>query len=275
MRRWGWLIPVLFATALGCKPEPPPVQEAKRIEEPAKDAEFKVPVKPLDSEPAAVQLLREVLDSHTGKDPSKLKAFQACSFTRKGIIEAAATRTPSTWQMDLQVPDNFRLRFELELGPGTKQKGQFLKNPGGGWVTAGEAKAESRPMDAEDLRDLTVHFHEIGLLLLFPLADAKTVCQRAADEGDWLGLHVWTPQLEYALLGIDKKTKLISRIVYSGREYRMSIAKEILIREYREFNGVKLGSKLYIKAGGRGIAEWTSLEVETGKSLDPKIFEKP
>jgi hypothetical protein len=274
--------------AVGCDPEPPPVVEAKRVDEPmAQVVELKPPPRPPQTEAAAAELLKDALTAHTGGQPERLEKLKACAYVRTGKSETPGGRTDATWKFHLQWPDRFRMSAEAQLGGGVTHAHTFALSPAGAWrasVLTGsgqvpQEKREKVTLDAEASRTLTSQFHEDCLVFLFPLADPKTVAARAPDESlngqELIGLHVWTPALDYALLGFDKKTKLLTRVVYSGREALTNVTKEVVATEHQEFDGVKLASKLYVKANGRTLADWYKLTVTTGQPIDPKVFENP
>lgn len=288
MRRRRTAVLVLAAVglaAVGCDNDPPPAVAAKRLDDPARPIELKPPAKPAASEPAAAQLLAEAVAAHTGGKPERLDPLKACSYTRTGVIDAPGGRVPATWKMDLHWPDRFRLRTENQTQAGgvtVTQLTTFATSPAGAWqafalVQSGQAAHEKREkanLPADAAPTLTAQFHEDALLLLFPLADPKTVAARAPDDADLLGLHVWTPALDYALLGFDKKTKLLVRVVYTGREALTTVTKELALADHQEVGGVKLPAKVSVKANGLSKADWTKLALTAGP-IDPKAFETP
>lgn len=280
----------LVLAVVGCDTDPPPVAPAKKIEDNAvKPLELKPPVKPAVSEPAAAQWLKEAVDAHTGGQPERLAPFKTCSYTRGGFTDTPGGRSPSTWQFDLQWPERYRLRSESQIGSegaAVTRYVSFAVTPDGGWqafaeVQAGQRqeKRERTPLDAGAVRTLKSQMHEDAMLFLFPLADPKTVAARGPDEAvngrELVGLHVWTPALDYALLSFDKKTKLLVRMVYHGREALTDQTKEVVVLDYQEVGGVKLAAKLYVKANGLSKADWNKLDVTPVASFDPKLFDKP
>lgn len=292
-RRAAAVLAVTFVAALaaiGCDSDPPPVIEVKKKEEGKADQfELKPPPKPAKSEPAAVALLKEALDAHTGGKPDRLDRYKSAAYTRTGVMESPGSRVPASWSFDLAWPDRFRLRTELKLakdGGAFTQLDTFALTPAGAWqaraeTQSGQQPAEKRqrmPMDAEFTGTLKAQMNEDAVLFLFPLADPTTVVARGPDEAlngvEVVGLHVWTPALEYALVSFDKKTKLLARVVYSGREMATTVVKEVVITENQEFDGVKLPVKLTVKANRQNKGDWQKLTVTPGP-IDPKVFDTP
>jgi hypothetical protein len=276
-RRWAAVAAgLLLAGLVGCDNPPPPVNEAKPIEKPQQEElTLTPPARPDRSGEDGAKLLAEVLNAHTGGKPDKLAALRECSFTRKGVIETPNGRVPSAWSVKLVWPDLYRADTELTLPQGFKGQASFGLTKAGGWRRKGEGAAKET-LESPDLADLIAKFHEDALFLLFTLADPKTVVTQGTDEkvGDTElhVLHAWTPGLEYARLGVDAKTKLLTRFTYNGREMNVPVVKEMVFTEYKEFAGVKLGSKVYIKGGGKLLFEWTELTVDATKP-DPKVFD--
>jgi hypothetical protein len=289
-RRAAAVLAVTFLAAVGCDSDPPPVIEVKKKEEAKADQfELKPPVKPAKSEPAAATLLKEALDAHTGGKPDRLDRYKSVAYTRTGVMETPGGNVQSSWTFDLVWPDRYRLRTKLELakdGAAFTQLDTFALTPAGAWqaraeVQSGQQPAEKRQrmaMDAEFARTLKAQMSEDAVLFLFPLADPATVVSRGPDETlngvAVVGLHVWTPALEYALVSFDTKTKLLARVVYSGREMATSVVKEVVVTDNQEFDGVKLPVKLTVKANRQNKGDWQKLTVTPGP-IDPKVFDTP
>lgn len=279
MQRWAVVAGGLLLVGLaGCGGDPPPVSEAKKIDQPkSTEMPLVAPTRPEKSGDDGAKLLAEVLAAHTGGQPDRLAALRDCTFTRKGALETAAGNVQSTWAVKVAWPDGYRADTELTFPQGLKRQATFARNKSGGWRQDGEG-AKKAALEPADLTDLTTQFHEDALFLLFTLADPKTVVTLGMDEkvgdAELSVLHAWTPGLEYARLGIDTKTKLLTRFTYNGREVNVPVVKEVVFTAHKEFAGVRLGARLYVKGGGRLLAEWTELSVDVTKP-DPKVFDGP
>ena len=293
-RRWAAVAGGLLLGLAGCGQTPPPVQEAKKIDQakPADD-ELKPPPKPAETAPDARKLLDEMLAAHTGGSPDRLSALRQCSFTRRGWADTPVGRLNAVWKRDLIWPDRYRIRLETSDTAGTKTTQTFALRPGGAWMQPGDDPAPKTELAPGIVPNVKSQFHEDAVTLLFVLADPKTVAARGADERlagvpgekgekgerELLGLDVWTPNGEHARLGVDKKTKLLARVVYVGQEAESptasyAVTKELVIQDYKEVGGVKLGAKLYAKTRAKLLGEWTELTVDTTKP-DPKLFDGP
>lgn len=276
------LLGLSLGASVGCGEKPPPIVEAKPVEkDKAKDGELKPPPKPPESNPVARKLLDDMLAAHTGGKPEKLDAFRECTFTRKGSTDAPGGRITAVWKRDLIWPDRYRMRTEMSYPNGAKITQTFGLRGEVSWKQPGEdAAGPKTPLEAQQVPSLKGQLQEDGLTLLFLFADPKVVVANPLDEKvydkELTSVDVWLPNGEYARLGVDKKTKLLFRILYLGYEASSAgpLTKEITFQEYQEFNGVKLGSKTFAKTRTQSLGEWTELSVETTKP-DPKVFDGP
>lgn len=280
------LISLSVAGPVGCGPKPPPVVQAKPIEqEKVEDKEFKPPAKPEASDPAAKKLLDEMLAAHTGGKPDKLAALKDCSFTRKGIAETPAGKTTTVWKRDILWPDNYRIRLETNYPDGTKTMQSFVLRGDKAWFQPGDdTTAKKQEVATGLIPALKGQFHEDCVTLLAVLADPKTLVASGPPEmlleKELKTVDVWTPAGHHARLGIDPKTKLLTKVVYVGHEAdphtatSYPVTKELTFQEYKEFAGVKLGSKMFVSTRVKSLGEWTELTVETTKP-DAKLFDGP
>lgn len=278
------LVGLSLGLVVGCGDKPRPVIEAQQIDKPkGDDGELKPPPKPAATDPDARKLLDEMLDAHTGKQPDKLNALRECSFTRKGTTDTPNGQLKAVWRRDLAWPDRYRLRTELSNTTGYTGVQTFALRGEVGWHQPGDESNPKGKMAAGVVTNLRSQFHEDAVILLFVLADPKTLAAKAADERwnekELSVVDVWTPAGDHARLGIDKKTKLLTRIVYVGHEAESPtdvypVTKQITFQEYKEFGGVKLGSKMYAATRSKPLGEWTELTVDLTKP-DPKLFDGP
>jgi len=278
------LLGLSLGVSVGCGEKPPPIIQAKPIEkEKAPDLELKPPPKPEASDPEAKKILGEMLAAHTGGQPDKLASLRECTFTRKGLADTPVGRLNAVWKRDLIWPDRYRIRLETSDTAGNKTTQTYALKGDAGWFQLGDDPNPKSKLAAGVVANVRSQFHEDCVTLLAVLADPKTLVARAIDEklNDKLltTLDVWTPTGDHARLGIDPQTKLLTRVVYVGVEAESqtssySVTKELTFQEYKEFGGVKLGSKVYVKTRSKALGEWTELTVEIAKP-DPKVFDGP
>ncbi|MCU0702458.1 MAG: hypothetical protein MUF18_00515 [Fimbriiglobus sp.] len=277
---FAWLGLVVAAT--GCEQKPPPVVVAKPIEQPKDDGELKPPAKPVASDPAARKLLDEVLAAHTGGQPGKLAAFKECSFTRKGQQEFNGGRLTATWKRDFIWPDRYRIRLDTGDGSGVKLTQTFALRGADSWAQAGDDPNPKAKTPPENVPVIRSQFFEDALTLLFPFADAAAVVAPAGDDKDAVSgkelalLDVWPATGGHARLAIDKKTKLLYRLTYLGREAVPvePLTKELTFLDYKELHGVKLAARMRVDTRAKSLGEWTELSVEMTKP-DAKVFDGP
>lgn len=276
---------VLAGSLLGCKDEPATLQTAKPTETPSSGPfDLKPPAKPAKADPEAKTKLDAMIAAHTGGKPERLAKLKSCSFTRHGLIMNDGPRT-AVQTIDLDWPNRYKYRSEITLnGQNVFQAGL---TPTLNWRFPGEPdptkalpdKPEKQKLDGDITVTVRRQMQEDALFLLFPFLEPETVVTTA--EGDTIGekecfgLHVWTPALDYALVHVDKAGSQLARLAYRGREGRAEVVKIMVFEEFQEFGGVKLGSKIYLKAAGNDLASWRSLSVTLGKTFDPTYFDNP
>lgn len=277
MNRIATLFVLAFGVValVGCGEKPAPIIAAKPLDTPkAEDTELKAPAKPEKSDPDARKLLDEMLAAHTDGKPDKLAALKECTVTRKGQQEAPGGRFQATWTRHLNWPGSYRLRIDLVLGGGVNQQLLFAFGPTGAWRAAGGDKEKST-LGPDERTDVTVQYYEDAMTLLFPFADPAVVVSKADGKDPAVSeLHAWLPTIGYARLGIDAKTKLLTRLAYNGRELTVPVMKELSFQEYKEFAGVKLGTKVGVRTKAKPLGEWTDLTLDVTKP-DPKLFDGP
>jgi len=278
---------LLACAILGCKPEPKTLPTAKPMDETKVVAlELKPPAKPEKSDPEARKKLDAVLAAHTGGKLELLQKLKSVSFTRNGLINADGPPGRTSVQtIDVDWPARYKYRTEIQFdGLAVFQAGL---TPTENWRYPAEPdpskpppeKPEKQKLDGEVTLTVRRQMQEDALFLLFPFADPLTVVLPAEDAtiGDkaCFGLHVWTPALEYVLVHVEKANSMLVRYAFKGRERRSEVVKELVFEEFGDFGGVKLGTKIYLRAVGTDLASWRSLTVTAGKTFEPKYFDNP
>jgi hypothetical protein len=263
----------------GCS-DPPPINEARRIDQPQQQAapEIKTPGKPLQSDPAAAQLLKDALAAHTGGKPELLAKLKSSYVVRGGQMEQPTGRMRSVWKTHSVWPDKYRVTMEMHSTAVSSMT--FARGTNGAWqYPGGPDKLEKAPLAAEFLSTLIYQQKEDALTLLFGLAEPGVIVANGTDEVidgiELINLQVWNAGPDYALVGLDKKTKLVKRIVYNGRESATVVVKELVFTAYQEIDGIKFGSKMIVKGAGRPLAEWNELSIDSTKPIDNKLFDGP
>lgn len=276
MTRGLLLLAVGFAG--GCSSDPPPIVEAKPVigERPVEVA-FAPPAKPDKSDPAAAKLIADALAAHTGNDLAKLDKLKAVSLHRTALARTDdAVRSPLDWKADL-IPGRYRAEAVLQHPRMTHRYTAVVGPDGGSQSMPGEGGTMVKvAIEGEDLVDCHRQRAEDELLLLYPLADKSTVAV-PAPEGDVngrpaSGAYVWTPTLAPALVHFDKQTGRLVRLVYSGRENRTEVPKDLTVREHAQFGGVWLPSRYLLRAKGLEFMDVEKQTYDIGKTFAPDRF---
>ncbi len=277
---------LLAGSLLGCKPEPPTLRTARPTDPPPVGTlELKPPAKPGESDGEARKKLEAMLAAHTGGKPEALQKLKDASYTRIGSIMLNGSGAATTQTVDLAWPARYKTTVEITaervgtvsvgLGPDGNWISQFNRPPG----VALPTPLPKEKLAGGALLSFRRQMQEDACYLLFPFADPSTRVLPADDarlgDKDCHGLHAWTPALEYALLHIDKTTNLLARLAFTGHEQGKDVVKELLFDDAQDFSGLKLGAKVYVRAGVLDVAEWRSLKVKAGQTFEAKHFDNP
>ena len=114
------------------------------------------------------------------------------------------------------------------------------------------------------------------VLLLFPLLDPDATFAPAPahpSAPELKGVQFYHPKLTPCLVYFHPDTKLLTRVVYEGREFGSAGMKELQALEYATFAGVKLPSRLAQNFAGKqpgGLAgDEAGAEGERGRGAVP------
>lgn len=272
------LLLLAVGVAAGCSGDPPPIVEAKPVggEKPVEVA-FQPPARPDRSDPAAAKLLADALAAHTGNDLGKLEKLKAVSLHRTALARTQdAARCPLDWKADL-APGRYRAEAVLRH-PRTLHRFTAVVGPDGG--SESSPGPDGRPVkvaiEGETLVDCHRQRAEDELLLLYPLADKSTVAVPAPEQDvngkPAAGAYVWTPALAPALVHFDKQTGRLVRLVYTGRENRTDVPKELTIRADAQFGGVWLPSSYLLRVKGAEFMDVERQTYELGRTFAPDRF---
>lgn len=283
MRLQSCILASLILTSFGCKPEPPPIREAQKLEDPTQSPrQLSGPTQPKSSDPAAVAILEAALQAHSQGNPTKLDTLKTCTITRSGLLGLSGTNVSAQFITDLAYPDSFKVRTELVLNPpivsffAITPTRSWQALPGSGQSATTEGREKEDLTEAAKL-DLKLQLWEDSFSLLFPLRDPKVLVTKAENQTilgqPAEGLHIWTADGTYALAHFDQKTHLLCRFIYQGSEQGKPVTKEWLALSQGEVAGFQLATKSGLKANGIDIANWQKFKLEVKASFPAEHFQ--
>jgi hypothetical protein len=273
MRRCVWLA----VLAVGCGESPRPITPAQAVKSETVDpvADLSDAPAPAASDPAAKQLLAEILAAHTSGKPDLLDALKGgFTLTRTGQVPSAPPAlNPQTWTVVGGWPDRFRVKAALPT-----QTINMARDGASYWRNHSLAGPAAVPMAAVEADDFRHETTGEWLALLFPLADPAIIVAPvppATDRGKAVvGVRVWHPHLTAAIIHVEADTKLLARVSFAGREQGVPMTKEIVVLSRKAWAGVLLPERTVVKGMGKNLAEWTVTAFAPG-AADGKLFREP
>jgi hypothetical protein len=285
-RRATWaVVAVIGLTAAGCGDGTRTIATARPIDTGGTAQAVVLPKDPppTTSDPASRALLDEMLKAHTGGDPAKIERLRSVVVSRTGRVTLESGPGKATWEFRWVWPDKFRVRAETEGHP-TLLIG---RNGDTAWTAPaplpGEPAPTKLPVGEPKIRGVMADSYGESLALLVPLVEPGVVVSphtdlEIKDKDDkkkvFAGLRVSGKGYPPTVIHVDRETKLLAHFTYEGWE-QTTVTKEVTIGGLKEFDGVKLPERLFIKWNGRDFAEWTVTGVEAQANHEPKLFEGP
>jgi hypothetical protein len=215
---------------------------------------------------AAAALLAEAIAAHGG--PGKLSLALTMTVESSGVLFGPSGELPTSRKMTLDLPE--RMRWDVESGG---MKFTVIMNGAQGARGPANDLAEITPSEVDDLRD---YANALQACALVPLTEGFTLTpqpERRIGEQVVLCVKARKRAREY-LLFFDKQTKLFQGMAYKGREGGQLVDREIVWKELKDYDGVKLPSVITEYVAGRKIAEWRQNQYDLTKP-DPKAFKLP
>ena len=221
----------------------------------------------------ALAVIEQAVKAHGGEDA--LTRAQTAVRTSTGAIASPTGKDlPFKDEMSWKLPDRFRL--SLEVGA-EKTRLVTVVTSDKGWQMTGGQVAE---LSAERLGELREEAYVLWLETLVPLKtdsafelaplpEAKVNGQPAA------GVKVAHKGHTEASLYLDKQSGLLVKIARRAREAGLTVDKEYLFSDHKDFDGVKMPTKQQELLNGKRFTELTGISYKFPSSLDDSTFAKP
>jgi hypothetical protein len=187
----------------------------------------------------------------------------------------------ATTEIQIEWPTTFRWDWVIAVGE-LKQKVTLSMRGDKGWRQFPPAPAVD--MDVIEMDGHKMEMHGRWLATLYPLKDkafALTLLKdnRVGDED----VTVVKAALRFrpdVYLSFSKKSGHLLKVAYKGREGGVDVRKEHLLSDYKEFEGIKLPTKLVDmqQSGAQTMekkGEWTVSSYKFPDKLDASVFDKP
>jgi hypothetical protein len=218
----------------------------------------------------ALQRVEQAIAAHGGSE--QLAKLKHVSFTAKGNVYAGDMLKPAVREAQLDLPDKCRWTFELTGAA----KLVFVINGARGWQLS---QGASEPISGPFLDELTEQSNALVLGQLLPLRD-KTVTLATLPEAKVggepaVGVRASRKGRPDVDLYFDKKTGLLSRLSYKGKEAGRVVLKEFEYSKYKPVDGVMVPTKLADRMDGKPIAEWSVEKYAFPEKFPDETFAKP
>ena len=227
-----------------------------------------------DAPDAARALVTEAIRAHGGADAlAKLRAVVRKS---SGQMTVGGQEVPFTEEFTAQGAD--RWRRETELRPGAQKLRVLLVLKGDkGWQTTAGPVSE---VSAARLKELREDAYAQWLTTLLPLTQDAALQLALLPEvkvnGEpALGVQVSSKGHADVKLYFDKKTHLLVKIERQAPDGGGTSAREETCSAHKEFDGVKLPTKLVQTVGGKKVSETTEAEYTFPRKVEEATFAKP
>lgn len=193
----------------------------------------------------------------------------------KGELDFFPQALPFVGEARFNLPDQARWYFELEQN---KQKSLILLvvNKDKGWRAAGGAAQDLTARELENLREEAyVHWVMTLLPVLQDKFEVSALPETKVNGEPAVGVKVASKGKPVVSLYFDKKTFLLAKAEYKGKEADLTVNKEILLSNYKDYDGLKLPSKIVVQSNGKRAAEWNVTDYKFPDKVDEAQFGKP
>jgi hypothetical protein len=227
-----------------------------------------------DAPDAARALLDRAIQAHGG-ETALAKAHRVI---RKvgGDLVAAGSTVPFASELNADYPERFRLHFVAVHGP---QEVRMLLVLDGtkGWQSSGGAATALSAQRVRELRD-EAYVAWLGTLLPIrkeagfglALAPGAQVNGREA-----VGIKVTRKDRPDVTLHFDRETHLLVRLQRRARTAGAEVEREEVYSAHKDFDGVKLPTRIVPRAGGKKQLEITTANYRFPRVLDDSLFQRP
>jgi len=217
----------------------------------------------------ALVLVDQAIKAHGGADA--LNKAQALVRTGVGTMTLFGETTPFTDEVSWSLPE--RLRVVMDLNK--QMRMTIVVNGDKAWQSAGGPSIE---LSGERVTEMREEVYVIWVATLAPLKKEPfmlSVLPEIKVSGEpAIGVKVISKAKPELKLYFDKKTNLLVKIERRATQLGQKVDKEYLYSDHKEFDGVKLPTKLAELISGRKLSELTVTAYKL-KKVDDSVFAKP
>jgi hypothetical protein len=227
-----------------------------------------------DDRDAALAVVSDAIKAHGGEDAlAKLQTYVRKS---AGRMTVAGKEVPFAEEQTAQLPSRWRRETEMRAAM-QKLRVLMVVNGDKGWQSAGGAVLD---VGTERLRELREEGYAQWLTTLLPLKKDPALQLAPLPEvkvnGEPArGVKVSSKGRPEVKLYFDKKSHLLVRTERQAAEAGETVAREETYSGYKEFDGVKLPTKIALVVGGKKFSDTTEAAYRFPEKLPEGTFAKP
>jgi outer membrane lipoprotein-sorting protein len=222
-----------------------------------------------DDQAEAQALIARALKAAGGEE--KLARLTAQTVEEKGTWYGMGQGLPYTGKYSFQWPDRFRMEVEGIF--------TMVVNGDKGWIKNQQGTVD---MPREQLGREKENIYGSNVATLVPLKDKAftltTLPETKIEDRPCVGVKVTHKDRRDVLLYFDKQTGLLiktEQMVQPEDPNAAQVKQEAFQSEFKDFDGVKVATKVVVKRDGKVYVEAAILDVKLAEKLDDTVFGKP
>ncbi len=204
-----------------------------------------------------------------------LEKLRATIQTARGVIYLPGQDTPVERTAYVNPPD--RLKYAGRMGPaGQQQPFAFCIDGLKGWQQLSGTVQDLSPLQYDAMQD---EAYLLWVTSLVPLRQKgftlKSLPDTRVNGQPAVGVQVTHPGRSAVQLYFDAGSSLLLRAVYRAREAGIEVGKDYTYADHRDFDGLKLPTRITVLQNNRKVEEWRVEGYRFPGKIEDSVFAKP
>lgn len=221
----------------------------------------------------AIAIVDRAIRATAGSE-DRLAKRKVCVRTDQGSMFVPATTVPGTRECNMNLPE--QIKWAGQIGP-PGQQAAFVVSLNGlkGWMFLNGARSDLNQSQYETIQDEAYFLWVASLIPLKNKGVTLTELKETEVNGQPArGVKVEARGRPAVQLYFDKANGLLVKGVFSVRENGAEVTREMVFSDFKEFEGLRLPTKMVTSQLGRKIEEWTVERYQFPDKIDPAVFAK-
>jgi hypothetical protein len=195
--------------------------------------------------------------------------------TAHGTLSLPGGDVPVLRTAYISPPD--RLKYDAQIGPpGQRQPLLICLNGVKGWQQITGAVQDLSPPQYDVMQDEGYFLWVTSLAPLRQKGFILSALPPATANGRPLqGVQVVRANRSDVQLYFDAGSHLLVKATFKAREAGILVGKEYHYAEHRDFDGVKVPTRITVLQNGKKVEDWTAESYRFPVKIDEKVFAKP